>query len=335
MIIDSHGHVSAPMRLYAWKSELLAARGSHGRGHLSFTDDQIRDALNAPLPAFGGMSHIDHIDAIGIDVQLTSPRPFQAMHSESPAHIVEWFTEGVNDTIAHVCSVMPERFRGIGGLPQSPELDPRVWAKEIRRCVEELGFVGVLINPDPYEGTQVPPAMGERYWYPLYETLCELDVPAMIHSAGCRPPARESYSLHFVAEETISVISLLQSQVFQDFPTLKLIVPHGGGAIPYQIGRFASAASRGSGPSFEEQVRQLWFDSCLYTQAGVDLLVGTIGADRILLGTEKPGTGSAKDPSGRWYDDVPSLVRAVPGLSVEDQDKILGGNAQALFKLGG
>jgi len=335
VIIDIHGHVSAPMRLYAWKSELLAARGSHGRGHLSFSDDQIRDALHAPLPPFGGMSHIEHLDAVGIDVQLTSPRPFQAMHSESPARIVEWFNEGVNDTIARVCSVMPERFRGIGGLPQSPELEPRIWAKEIRRCVEELGFVGVLINPDPYEGTQVPPAMGERYWYPLYETLCELDVPAMIHSAGCRPPARESYSLHFVAEETISVISLLQSQVFQDFPTLKLIVPHGGGAIPYQIGRFASAATRGSGPSFDEQVRQLWFDSCLYTQAGVNLLVDTIGADRVLLGTEKPGTGSSKDPSGRWYDDVPSLVRAVPGLSAEDQDKILGGNARSLFRLGG
>lgn len=334
MIIDIHGHVSAPERLYAWKSELLAARGSHGRGHTSFTDDQIRDALNAPQSAFGGMSHIDHIDAIGIDMQLTSPRPFQAMHSESPARIVEWFNEAVNDTIAQICSVMPERFRGIGGLPQSPELDPGIWAREIRRCVEELGFVGVLINPDPYEGTKVPPAMGERYWYPLYETLCELDVPAMIHSAGCRPPAREGYSLHFVAEETISVISILQSEVFRDFPTLKLIVPHGGGAIPYQIGRFAAGASRGGGPSFHEQVRQLWFDSCLYTQAGVNLLVDTIGADRIMLGTEKPGTGSAKDSSGRWYDDVPSLVRAVPGLSGEDQEKVLGANAMSLFKLG-
>jgi 4-oxalmesaconate hydratase len=255
------------------------------------------------------------------------------MHSESPAKVVEWFTETVNDTIAQVCAVMPERFSGIAGLAQSPELSPESWAKELRRCVEQLGFVGCLINPDPYEGTKVPPAMGEKYWYPIYEALCELDVPAMIHSGGCRPPARESYSLHFVAEETISVISLLQSKVFDDFPTLKLIVPHGGGAIPYQAGRFMSAFSRVEGPSFVEQVRQFWFDTCLYTQSAMNTLVDVVGADRLLLGTEKPGTGSTKRADGGWYDDVPSLVRAVPGLDDAAQQKILSGNAASLFKL--
>jgi predicted TIM-barrel fold metal-dependent hydrolase len=67
-------------------------------------------------------------------------------------------------------------------------------------------------------------------------------VPALIHSAGCRPPARESYSLHFILEETIAAASLLGSDVHKDFPSLKLIVSHG--AIPYQAGRFMPAAAQ-------------------------------------------------------------------------------------------
>jgi predicted TIM-barrel fold metal-dependent hydrolase len=334
VIIDVHGHVTAPMRLYAYKSELLASRGSHGKGRLSFTDEQIREALEAPMPPFGGLSHLDHLDAVGIDLQLTSPRPFQSMHSEQPAKIVEWFCEATNNVIAQVCGVMPERFRGVAGLPQSPDLEPAWWARELRRCVTELGFVGCLINPDPYEGTKVPPAMGDPYWYPLYEVLCELDVPAMIHSAGCKPPARESYSLHFVAEETIAIVSLLSGDVFRDFPTLKIIVPHGGGAMPYQVGRFMSAASRREGPSFLDELRRLWFDSALYTKGAVELLINTVGADRVLLGTEKPGVGSAKDPStGRWFDDVPGHLREIDWLSDKDRDKILTTNAQSLFRL--
>ncbi|MQA88471.1 MAG: amidohydrolase family protein [Streptosporangiales bacterium] len=334
MIIDVHGHVTAPMGLYAYKAELLASRGSHGRGRLSFTDDQIREALQAPLKPLGGMSHLDQLDEVGIDLQLTSPRPFQSMHSEDPPTIVEWFCEATNDVIAQVCSVMPDRFRGVAGLPQSPDRDPAQWTKELRRCVQELGFVGCLLNPDPYEGTKVPPALGDRYWYPVYEALCELDVPAMIHSAGCRAPARESYSVHFVAEETIAIISLLSSDVFRDFPTLKIIVPHGGGAVPYQVGRFQSTAERQGASPFLDRLRQLWFDCTLYTQDAVELLIRAVGADRVLLGTEKPGVGSAKDPTtGRWYDDVPGHLRAISWLGDEDRDKILTGNAQALFRL--
>ena len=102
----------------------------------------------------------------------------------------------------------------------------------------EHGFVGALLNPDPYEGTAQPPMLSDRFWYPVWEALSELDVPALIHSAACRPPSRETYSLHFIQEETLAVASLVSSKVFDDFPSLKIIVSHGGGAIPYQRGRF-------------------------------------------------------------------------------------------------
>jgi predicted TIM-barrel fold metal-dependent hydrolase len=333
MIIDVHGHVSAPSELYAYKAGLLSHRGAHGRGGAGISDDQLRAAIEAPNPSFGNQSHLAHLDEAGVDLQLISPRPYQMMHSESPAKLVEWFTAETNDVIARVCALAPGRFRGIAGLPQSMERSPADWVGELRRCVQELGFVGATFNPDPYEGTQQPPNLGDRFWYPVWEALCELDVPALIHSAGCRAPARETYSLHFIQEETLAVVGLLNSGVLTDFPDLKIIVSHGGGAIPYQRGRFQPGAIRGGG-RFEDRLRGLYYDTCLYTQDAIELLLRAVGVDRCLFGTEKPGTGSVRDPgTGRWIDDIHHLIADIDWLTAGERKQLMETNARELFKL--
>jgi predicted TIM-barrel fold metal-dependent hydrolase len=335
MRIDVHGHVTAPSELYAYKAGLLSHRGAHGRGSAHISNDQLRAALQAPSANFGNKSHMAHLDDAGIDLQLISPRPFQMMHSESPASLVEWFTAETNDVIHRVCQLEPDRFRGIAGLPQSMETEPLTWMRELRRCVKEFGFVGALLNPDPYEGTRQPPGLGDRFWYPVWEALCDVDVPALIHSAGCRLPARESYSLHFVQEETLAVVALLQSKVFTDFPNLKIVVCHGGGAIPYQRGRFLSgSARRPGGTRFDDQLRKLWYDTCLYTRDSIELLLRSVGLDRCLFGTEKPGTGSVKDPeTGRWFDDVHLLIEDIDWLGDGEKKRVFETNARELFRL--
>jgi 4-oxalmesaconate hydratase len=333
MYVDVHGHVSAPAALYAYKSGLLSHRGAHGRGSAGVTDDMIRAALAEPNASFGRQSHLEHLREAGIGLQLISPRPFQMMHSESPASLVEWFTAETNNVIARACELMPEQFRGVAGLPQSMELEPAAWMAELRRCVEQLGFVGALLNTDPYEGTRQPPGLGDRFWYPVWETLCELDVPAMIHSAGCRAPARENYSLHFIQEETLAVAALMQSSVFDDFPDLKIIVSHGGGAIPYQRGRYLAGALR-SGKSFDEQLRRIYYDTCLYTRDSIELLIRAVGVDRCLFGSEKPGTGSVRDPAtGRWVDDIHALVEDIDWLTDAQRTQVFETNARDLFGL--
>jgi predicted TIM-barrel fold metal-dependent hydrolase len=332
MKIDVHGHVSAPESLYAYKANLLAHRGAHGRGGAGVTDETLREALHAPNASFGGMSHMAHLDEAGVDIQLISPRPYQMMHSEQ-AKLVEWFTEETNDAIARTCRIEPDRFRGMAGMPQSMETDPARWTAELRRCVNELGFVGALLNTDPYEGAAQPPDLGDRFWYPVWEALCELDVPALIHSAGCRPPARESYSLHFIQEETLAVAALLSSKVFDDFPDLALIVSHGGGAIPYQRGRFEPAALR-QGGTFRDKMRLLHYDTCLYTQDSIELLLGAVGVDRCLFGTEKPGTGSSRNPAtGRWIDDIHLLIEDIDWLDEGQRKQLFETNARELFRL--
>lgn len=332
MKIDVHGHLTAPETLYAYKAGLLSHRGAHGRGAVAISDDALRAALHAPNKSFGGISHMQHLDEAGVDVQIISPRPYQMMHSEQ-AKLVEWFTEETNNVIAQTVRLEPERFRGMAGLPQSLETDPTRWVGELRRCVEELGFVGAMLNPDPAEGTAQPPALGERYWYPVWEALSELDVPVLIHSAGCRPPARETYSLHFIQEETLAVQSLLASSVFDDFPDLKVIVSHGGGAIPYQRGRFRPNALR-RGTTYEAQMRKLYYDTCLYTQDSIELLLRAVGVDRCLFGTEKPGTGSHRDPeTGRWIDDIHLLIDDIDWLGDDERTALFEGNARELFRL--
>ncbi|GAB3200144.1 amidohydrolase family protein [Nocardioides hungaricus] len=332
MKIDIHGHVSAPESLYAYKAGLLSHRGAHGRGSVPFTDETLREALHAPHPSFANRSHLQHLDDAGVDLQLISPRPYQMMHSEQ-GDLVRWFGEETNNVIAGICALEPDRFRGVAGLPQSMDLPPAEWMAELRRCVEELGFVGALLNPDPYEGTAQPPKLSDRFWYPVWETLCELDVPALIHSAGCRLPAREAYSLHFIQEETLAVAALASSQVLDDFPDLKIVVSHGGGAIPYQRGRFEPRALR-QGTTFRDQLRKLHYDTCLYSRDSIELLLRAVGVDRCLFGTEKPGTGSMVDPAtGRWVDDIHLLIEDIDWLDDGEREQLFELNARRLFGL--
>ena len=247
---------------------------------------------------------MDHLDQGGIDLQLISPRPISMMHSEEPPEIVRWWDEELNNLIYRACQAFPDRFLGVGGMFQSPAVDPKDWVEEIRRCVTELGFVGTLINTDPGEGRFPPsPGLGDRYWYPVYEVLCELDVPMFIHSTNCLAPSRETYGTHFVIEETIGLVTLINSEVLEDFPDLKVIVSHGGGAVPFQLGRFESMSIQdvfgpGKGDFFEK-LRKIWFDTCLYSRNALELLFETVGVDRLLLRHREAGNRLADQPEDR------------------------------------
>jgi OH-DDVA meta-cleavage compound hydrolase len=331
MIIDAHAHVTAPESLYAYKANLLAHRGAHGRGSAGATDQDIIEALNAPV--FGGSSHLEQLREAGTDMQIISPRPYQMMHSES-ARLVAWFTEETNNIIERQVKLFPQTFRGVCGLPQSPGISPRAVIPYLESCIKEHGFVGCLLNPDPGEagGIESPP-LGDRFWYPLYEKMVELDVPGHIHSAGCRSE-RLTYSLHFINEESIGLVSLLSSSVFTDFPTLKIIVSHGGGAIPYQYARFEASAIRRGLERFSDRMRRLYYDTVLYSKDALELLFKTVGADRCLFGTERPGVGTVKDPrTGRWLDETRHLIEGFHWLSTEEKQMIFEDNARKLFKI--
>lgn len=322
-IIDSHAHVVVPAESYKFMAELVSSRGNPHAGNPQLSDEAVRKA---------GQQIIDIMDKVGTDIQFLSPRPYMQMHSVKPAGVTLAWTRHMNDLIYRTVQMFPTRFRAVAGLPQYRDTSPENCLAELEFRVKEQGFIGCLLNPDPTEGDGLPPpGLGDKFWDPLYAKLVELDIPALVHSAGSCSP-RESYTLKFINEESIGIISLLSSDVFERFPSLKLIFPHGGGAIPYHMGRFRAWTVRKGGEFFDDKMRRIHFDTTTYDKNALELLFKTVGADRVLFATENPGTGSAIDPkSGRSYDDLKPVIESIDFLTQQDRDNIFECNCARLY----
>jgi 4-oxalmesaconate hydratase len=253
-----------------------------------------------------------------------------------PSRLLAPWIRANNDTVARTVAMHPSRFAGVGALPLAADEPVSVAFEELDRLSQQ-GFVGVLLNPDLHEGRGTTPTLGERYWYPLFERLVELDLPIHVHSAGCYSE-RETYSEHFVTEESIAILSILRSSVFTDFPALRVMISHGGGSVPYQLGRWQAEVLHpgfGGGPAaerFEQSLRRFWFDSVLHHPPSLELLLRTVGPDRVLFGTEKPGSGSAVDPdTGRDFDDLKPVIEGFPFLDHAQRRAVFEDNAYTVF----
>ncbi len=313
-----------PPQSFRFMAELVGGRANPSVPP-KITDDVVRKAAGELITI---------MDSVGTDMQFISPRPYLQMHSVKPGRVTEVWSRHCNDLIARFVDMFPKRFRGVAGLPQYMDepLAQRA-IPELQRCVTELGFVGCLINPDPTEGAgPTPPGLGDPFWHPLYEAMVALDVPGLIHSAGSCS-ARESYTLKFINEESIAIISLLGAKTFDAFPKLKIVVAHGGGAIPYQMGRFRSwNVRKGEKESFDDQLKKLYFDTCNYSKDAIELLLKVAGTRNVLFGTEKPGTGSARDPvSGRDYDDMKPVIESIEWLSDAQRSDIFECNCKRVY----
>ena len=324
MVIDSHAHIVMPPESFRYMAELVGGRANPS------TTPKVPDASVRKMAE----ELVRSMDTVGTDVQFISPRPYLQMHSVKPGRVSELWSRHCNDLIARFVEMFPDRFRGVAGLPQYMDeaLDVRA-IPELRRCVDDLGFVGCLINPDPTEGEgPTPPGLGDPFWHPLYQAMTELDVPGLIHSAGSCS-ARESYTLKFINEESIAIVSLLGAKTFDTFPKLKIVVAHGGGAIPYQMGRFRSwNVRKGETITFDEQLRKLYFDTCNYSKEAIELLLKVAGTDNVLFGTEKPGTGSARDPiSGRDFDDMKPVIESIEWLTSKQRADIFECNCRRVY----
>jgi len=239
MIIDCHGHYTTePKALLDFrKLQIEAAEGKRARPpleSLSISDDDIRRIVEN--------AQIRQQRERGTDITIFSPRAMGMSHHIGDERTsIEW-SRACNDLISRACKLFPNNFLPVGQLPQSPGVPPANCIPELERCVHELGFVGFNLNPDPSGGHWNSPPLTDRWWFPLYEKLVELDVPAMIHvSASCNPNFHGT-GAHYINADTTAFMQLLESDLFKDFPKLRLIIPHGGGAVPFHWGRYRGLA---------------------------------------------------------------------------------------------
>jgi 4-oxalmesaconate hydratase len=331
MIIDCHGHyTTAPQALGDYREQQKAElkkdpkhRGS--KGVIAITDDEIRESLEGAQLKFQRER--------GTDLTIFSPRASWMGHHIGNESTSRFWTEHCNELIQRVVGLYPYNFIGVCQLPQSPGVAPSACVTELERCVTEFGFIGCNLNPDPSGGYWLDPPLSDRYWYPIYEKMCELDVPAMIHvSAACNPCFHTTGS-HYLGADTTAFMQVLTSDLFKDFPTLKFIIPHGGGAVPYHWGRFRGLAQdMGKPPLGELLLNNVFFDTCVYHQPGINLLLEVIPADNILFASEMVGAVRGIDPeTGHYYDDTKRYIDANIRLSAADKEKIFSANARKLF----
>lgn len=328
MIIDTHAHITGPMSIYGYFRGLSGTTGPGTRpGKLEVSDEQLEESL---LP------HLSEVGGVGTDLQIAGPRPWAIPTGDRRLSLVMHITQEINNLIARAVKLHPDRFVGMAGIPQAAGSSVKECVEELDRCVTDLGFIGLKINPDPGEGATETPDMGNEYWYPLYEKMVELDAPALIHGGPYRF-SREPELGYFCTEEAIAAFGILRSRVFQDFPNLKIIVGHGGGYVPYQVGRargfrIAEMARDPGLESFDETLRRLYFDTVLYNQESLELLIKVVGADRCLFGSDKPANGSVVDPeTGRALNDIKPLLESIEWLSADEKYAIYEGNARKVF----
>jgi 4-oxalmesaconate hydratase len=269
----------------------------------------------------------------GTDLTLFSPMAAGMAHHEGNDETSQAWARAANDLVHAVCRLYPSNFVGVCQLPQGPGRSPATAVAELRRCVTELGFVGCLINPDPSGGYWTDPPLGDGWWYPLYEAMIELDVPGMIHvSASCNPNFHTTGS-HYLVADTAAFMQLMTSTVFGEFPALRLILPHGGGAVPYHWGRYRGMAQDlGLEPLERSMLRNVYFDTCVYHHAGVRLLAELIPVANILFASEMVGAVRGIDPeTGHSFDDTRRYVDALPNATDAIREQIFSGNALRVF----
>lgn len=332
MIIDCHGHyTTAPDALGRYREQQQAELERDPlhqatKGKVAITDDQIRESLEG--------AQLELQRERGTDLTIFSPRASWMGHHVGNESTSRYWTEHCNELICRITELYPDNFVGVAQLPQSPGVAPTACIAEMDRCVNEFGFIGVNLNPDPSGGYWTDPPLGERFWYPVYEKMCELDVPAMIHvSAACNPCFHTTGS-HYLGADTTAFMQMITSDIFTDFPQIKFIIPHGGGAVPYHWGRFRGLvqAMSDKAPLEELVLGNVFFDTCVYHQAGIDLLLDVIPADNILFASEMLGAVRGIDPlTGHHFDDTRRYIDANTAVDAQDKEKIFTANARRVF----
>ena len=332
MIIDCHGHyTTAPDALGEYRDAQKAGLAKDpmdpgAKGLINISDQQIRDSLEG--------AQLKMQAERGTDLTIFSPRASWMGHHIGNAHTSKYWTEHCNELIHRITRLYPRNFVGVAQLPQSPGASLSNSIAELERCVVQFGFVGCNLNPDPSGGYWNGPSLGDRYWYPFYEKLCELDVPAMIHVSAACNPAFHTTGSHYLGADTTAFMQMLTSDLLADFPTIKFIIPHGGGAVPYHWGRFRGLvqAMKGKPPLEELVLNNVYFDTCVYHQPGIDLLLDVIPAENILFASELLGAVRGVDPnSGHHYDDTKRYVDASDNATEAEKEMIFSGNAKRVY----
>jgi aminocarboxymuconate-semialdehyde decarboxylase len=324
--IDFHAHVIVP--------EVYAVAAEHNIFSELPTDPGVTDEMRSQIKGRAGtvlarMSDISErigkMDAMGVDVQVLSASLVHQGLDWADAQTSLRLARTTNDWIAKAVAARPERFVGLGTLPLHA---PSLAVTELERCMGELRLKGVAIST--MAGAM---ELGDPQLRPFWAKAEALGAIVYIHPGGNRDRRFKRFhlwnSVGQAFEEAMAISSLMYDGVLESFPKLKICISHGGGYMPFYMGRIdrnyvekANTRVNMSKPPID-YLRMLYFDSCVYETAVLQHLVDKVGADRVLLGSDYP-VGETKPIE---------FVTDTEAFSIAQKERILSANAAALLGL--
>jgi aminocarboxymuconate-semialdehyde decarboxylase len=262
-----------------------------------------------------------------VDMQVLSVPPFFFFYAMDPVQSLG-LCQKINDAFAETVRRHPKRFVALANLPMQ---DPEMAARELERSVRELDLCGAEIGSN-INGKN----LDDKSFAPFYAKLHEIDVPVFIHSSTVLGIERlRSYHLQNLignpSDTAVAAASLIFGGVLKEYPRLKFYLAHGGGSCPYIRGRWEHGwrvrpeARINIDRPPNDYFKLLCFDSLLHSVPALNFLVETVGAGRVMMGSDYPFDMGDKQP----VNDIAAL----PHLSDGEKEMIFGGNAAALFKI--
>ncbi len=322
-VIDFHAHLMLP--------EIYAITGPHSMFVKSNTDPTMSAEARQGVRAREAIlvarmsdvtERITYMDAMGVDMQVLSSSLVQlSTYWAEPQESLR-MERMLNDRMAAVVAANPKRLIGLGGVPLAA---PALAVAELTRCMGELGLAGVGIST-----TARDMELGDAALRPFWEKAEELGAVVYIHPAGNTGARFAKWylwnSIGQAFEEAMAIASLMYEGILDAFPQLKICISHGGGYMPYYMGRIdrnyvekpATRVNMKKSPA--EYLRMLYFDSCVYEPEVLEALVKRVGADRVVLGSDYP-VGEPK----------PVAFVESCALTAAEKERIVGRNAARVF----
>lgn len=326
MIVDSHQHF---VRL-ARHPEVEGFREAQLAGKNPDALPEISDAdVSKNLQAVLGLMDQRHID-----MAFASPRAkAMATHDGTVEQNGLW-ADLNNSLVLRACQLHPGRFAPVGMLGQHPSCPSDRIAKQMERWAGE-GFAAFNFDPDGTGGRWTNKPFTGKHNYPVFEAAQALDVPLVLHGSESVNPNFPHTAVQYLVADIAGFVQLMMAKdLFRDFPKLRFLIPHAGGALPCQIGRWRAIAKFYNWASPDEILGagNVFVDTCVYNHLNMKMLFDAVPLDNILFGSEcdgafpgviNPETDDHVDNTRRYVDDAP--------LSSADKERVFAGNAKRVY----
>jgi aminocarboxymuconate-semialdehyde decarboxylase len=323
--IDVHSHVIPETIVQAMREQPeLYKTVIEGEGHQrKFVRGKVRFDL---IPEFyDADAKIESMDRKNIDISVISPGPQAFFYGLGDDQALR--TAGiVNEGVAQMVAAHPARLRGMATLPMQ---NPDAAIAELERVVKDYGFKAVEI------GTAIgEEELADPRFRPVLRRIQELKVVVFAHpnTQGSGGRLDCYYLTNLIGnplDTTVMVGKLMFSGALDELKDIKILLAHGGGFLPYQIGRFVhghkvrpdTSAVTQSDPL--EMLRRFYFDALTHSPQAIRHLIDTVGSERVVIGTDSPFDMGEEQPLTR--------LDSVPGLTGKEREDVCYRSALQLF----